>query len=104
MWALNNAKAGGPLLTPPWRPAPLSPAAAGRRVWRRGPARVPLVAVRASGAGGKDGLGGGEEAESKASSSGEDPPPVMFLMRSNRRWLGGCSGHSDAELFVDPVP
>jgi len=31
---------------------------------------VPLVAVRASGAGGKDGLGGGEEAESKASSSG----------------------------------
>ncbi|RLN30041.1 hypothetical protein C2845_PM05G37660 [Panicum miliaceum] len=77
MWALSNAKAGGPCLTPR-RPAPpslasLSPAAAaGRRVWRRGPARAPLVAVRASGGARKDGPGGGEEAESKASSSGHD--------------------------------
>ncbi|CAL5095003.1 unnamed protein product [Urochloa decumbens] len=80
MWGLNNAKAGGPCLTPR-RPAPpslasLSPSAAGRRLWRRGPARAPLVAVRASGAGRKDdpvgGEGNGEEAESKASSSGHD--------------------------------
>ncbi|CAL4908280.1 unnamed protein product [Urochloa decumbens] len=80
MWALNNAKAGGPCLTPR-RPAPpslalLSPAGAGRRLWSRGPARAPLVAVRASWGGRKDdpvgGEGSGEEAESKTSSSGHD--------------------------------
>ncbi|CAN6337566.1 unnamed protein product [Urochloa humidicola] len=77
MWALNNAKAGGPCLTPR-RPAPpslasLSPAAAGRRLWGRGPTRAPLVAVRVSWGGRKDdpvgGEGNGEEAESKAASS-----------------------------------
>ncbi|GJM88619.1 hypothetical protein PR202_ga04699 [Eleusine coracana subsp. coracana] len=71
MWTLNNLKAGGPCLTPT-RPA--LPTAAGRRLWRRGPARAPLVAVRASSGGRrKDGPGGGgdgEEAEIKASSSG----------------------------------
>ncbi|CAN6328200.1 unnamed protein product [Urochloa humidicola] len=80
MWALNNAKAGGPCLTPrrPAHPslASLSPAAAGRRLWRRSPARAPLVAVRASGGGRKDDPvgreGSGEEDDSKASSSGHD--------------------------------
>jgi len=79
MWALNNAKAGGPCLTPrhPAPPSLASPstAAAGRRFWRRSPVWAPLVAVRATGGTRKDGPGGGEassgeEADSKASSSG----------------------------------
>ncbi|XP_062231405.1 uncharacterized protein LOC133928903 [Phragmites australis] len=69
MWALNNLKAGGPCLTPS-RPAPpsLASPATGRRLWRCGPVRAPLVAVRASG--GRRAEGDGEEAESMASYSG----------------------------------
>ncbi|XP_062180789.1 uncharacterized protein LOC133885151 [Phragmites australis] len=87
MWALNNLKAGGTCLTPR-RPAPataaargpLAPpaaAATGRRLWRLGPARGPLVAVRASGGRREDAPGGdGEEAENMASSSGDASTPA----------------------------
>ncbi|PWZ09804.1 UPF0301 protein CT0663 [Zea mays] len=84
MWALNNAKAGGPCLTPrhPAPPSLASPstASAGRRFWRRSSVWAPLVAVRASGGTRKDGsVGGeasGEEADSKASSAGHDDASI----------------------------
>ncbi|GJN14445.1 hypothetical protein PR202_gb01272 [Eleusine coracana subsp. coracana] len=127
MWTLNNLKAGGPCLTPT-RPA--LPTAAGRRLWRRGPARAPLVAVRASSGGRrKDGPGGGgdgEEAEIKASSSGsgdadastpagdssdglnqpdDDAKPSGLISISNSNYWRDVRAslvRREQELFVDP--
>jgi hypothetical protein len=49
-------------------PPSLASPVLGRRLWRRGPARAPLVAVRASSGGRrKDGPGGGGDGEEASS-------------------------------------